>query len=403
VAVDSGNNVIVAGYTGGDYATIKYSSAGEQLWVNTYNGPWGMGDRVTALVVDGSDNVIVTGCSTSASTNLDYWQNDYLTIKYSSAGEQLWVNTYNGPGDAEDMPRAVAVDRSNNVIVTGYSFGSRYAPHNEDYLTIKYSSDGVPLWTNRYNGPGNSDDSAGALAVDGDNDVIVTGGSFNGTNSDQSVTIKYSSAGVPLWTNRCHGLVTGSGGASLAVDGSNNVIIGGGSDYCTTIKYSSTGVPLWTNLLDSGSWAYVVAVDRRNNVIVMEGGYATVAYSSAGLPLWTNRYSNMRWDDSYPGSPMAIDHSGNVILTGENAGDFVTVKYLCVPSPAVTGLQRTNGTFQMRVDNVLQPGTLVIEASTNLAAWTPVFTNTALADTLFYTDPQASNYRKRFYRAFQFP
>ena len=57
----------------------------------------------------------------------------------------------------------------------------------------------------------------------------------------------------------------------------------------------------------------------------------------------------------------------------------------------------------MRVDDVLQPGTLVIEASTNLAGWVPVFTNTTPTNVLFYTDPDASNYLRRFYRVFQFP
>ena len=66
----------------------------------------------------------------------------------------------------------MAVDGSNNVIVTGYSDGGGY---NYDYATIKYSSAGVPLWTNRYNGPGNGDDYGHAVAVDGSNNVIVTG------------------------------------------------------------------------------------------------------------------------------------------------------------------------------------------------------------------------------------
>ncbi len=79
------------------------------------------------------------------------------------------------------------------------------------------------------------------------------------------------------------------------------------------------------------------------------------------------------------------------------------MKYICVLEPVLTGLQLTSGTFQMRVDDVLQPGTLVIEASTNLAGWSPVFTNTAPSNVLFYTDPDAGNHLGRYYRAFQFP
>jgi hypothetical protein len=52
---------------------------------------------------------------------------------------------------------------------------------------------------------------------------------------------------------------------------------------------------------------------------------------------------------------------------------------------------------------MLQPGTLVIEASTNLASRSPVFTNITPTNVLFYTDPDASNAPPRFYRAFQFP
>ena len=53
----------------------------------------------------------------------------------------------------------------------------------------------------------------------------------------------------------------------------------------------------------------------------------------------------------------------------------------------------------MRVEDVLQPGTLVIEASTNLVGWAPVFTNTTPTNVLFYTDPDSSNHLWRFYRA----
>src|ERR1039458_2486006 len=85
---------------------------------------------------------------------------------------QAWVQRYNGPGNGDDCAKAVAVDGSNDVIMTVNSSGSG---SSYDYATIKYSSAGAPLWTNRYNGPGNDEDDAYAIAVDGANSVIVTG------------------------------------------------------------------------------------------------------------------------------------------------------------------------------------------------------------------------------------
>ncbi len=426
VAVDSNNDVIVTGASDGgessaDYATIKYSSAGVPLWTNHYNGPANTADQPSAVAVDGSNDVIVTGWSGSGSIP------NYATIKYSSAGVPLWTNLYSGPRH-NDSANAVAVDGSNNVIVTGYSVGS---VGFVEYATIKYSSAGVPLWTNRYSGPGHSD-SASAVAVDRSDNVIVTGSSYGSGNQADYATIQYSSAGVALWTNRYNGLGNSTDfPTALAVDRSGNVIVTGPSigtnvsgndEVYATIKYSNAGVPLWTNLysgpgipLNYRDWATAVAVDVSNNVIVTGYSmgsasgydYATIKYSSAGVALWTNRYNgSANGGDS--ATAMAVDRSGNVIVTGYSTGsgsgnDYATVKYICVPSPVLTGLQPTNGTFQLRVDDVLRPGTLVLEASTNLAGWAPLFTNTTPTNVLFYTDPKASNYLRRFYRAFQFP
>ena len=92
----------------------------------------------------------------------------------AETGVPLWTNFYNGPGNGTDYAKALAVDGNNDVIVTGMSTGSG---SSYDYATIKYSSAGTPLWTNRYNGPGNGEDDAYAVGVDGNNNVIVTGAS----------------------------------------------------------------------------------------------------------------------------------------------------------------------------------------------------------------------------------
>ena len=91
---------------------------------------------------------------------------------FAQPGTAVWTNRYNGPGNYDDYGNSIAVDGSGNVFVTGGSYGSDILG---DYATIKYSSAGVPLWTNRYDGPGNGDDSASAVAVDSSGNVFVTG------------------------------------------------------------------------------------------------------------------------------------------------------------------------------------------------------------------------------------
>ena len=427
VAVDGSNNVIVTGYSsvnGGGYyyATIKYSSAGVPLWTNLYNGP-GIGvNQAYAVAVDSSNNVIVTGYSSGGASFYDY-----ATIKYSSAGVPLWTNRYNGPANSDDLAHAVAVDGSNNVIVTGASTGNPIT-YSFDYATIKYSSAGLPLWTNRYKGPGNANDQARAVAVDASNDVIVTGYSTGSGNGYDYATIKYSGAGVPLWTNRYNGPGNGNDEAlAIASDGGNNVLVtgysdGGASSFdYATLKYSSAGLPLWTNRYNGpgngADQANAVAVDSSNNVIVTgysfgsgsTNDYATIKYSSAGTLLWISRFNGSGNPDDLARA-LAVDQSGNVIVTGYSTGsggdyDFATVKYTCVPSPVLGSPKMIDGVFQMRVDGVLQPGTLVIQASTNLSTtnWASIFTNTTPTNVLFYSDPKTGKYPGRSYRVFQFP
>ena len=48
---------------------------------------------------------------------------DYVTIKYNAQGNQLWLSTYNGPGNYFDIPYGLTVDSDGNVYVTGESWG----------------------------------------------------------------------------------------------------------------------------------------------------------------------------------------------------------------------------------------------------------------------------------------
>ena len=336
VAVDGNSNVFVTGnlFSGG-CATIAYSGAGVLLWEHRDN------IAASAMAVDGNGNVLVTGQSGGG----------YGTIKYSGAGVSLWTNLYNGPGNS-DVPYALAVDGSGNVFVTGSSYGTT---GNPDYATIKYSAAGAALWTNRYNGPGNSIDGANAVAVDANGNVFVSGTSIGIGGYFEYATVAYSTAGVPLWTNRSN---AGSATA-LAVDSSGSVFATGYSsnDYAT-IKYSGAGVALWTNryargLSTGNDLAAALAVDGSGNVFIAGPEYGTdnshyhttIAYSSAGVPLWTNRfYMKTEWSaPNSTASSVVVDGFGNVFVTGSiwssvsvSPGHSVIIKYSSAIPPSLT-------------------------------------------------------------------
>src|SRR5262249_31869688 len=146
---------------------------GQQQWAARYNGPDNGDDGAEGIALDSSGNVYVTGSSVNASGFADY-----VTIKYDSAGQGQWARRYYGtPGNYPDEAYAIAVDGSGNAYVTGTSLF--YTDASYDYGTIKYNSAGQQQWVARYNGSGQRDDYATAIAVDDSGNVYVTGSSWS--------------------------------------------------------------------------------------------------------------------------------------------------------------------------------------------------------------------------------
>ena len=117
VRTDTAGNVYVTGYSDGqntatDYVTLKYDATGTLQWVARYDGPAHGRDEAADLAIDRWGNVVVTGKSDGGPTGFDY-----ATVKYSASGQELWVRRYDGLGDSVDYADAAAVDTSGNVYV----------------------------------------------------------------------------------------------------------------------------------------------------------------------------------------------------------------------------------------------------------------------------------------------
>ena len=304
VAVDAAGNVYVTGISdatasgpsGTDFATIKYDAAGNELWVARYDGPGQSGDDAYAIAVDDAGHVYVCGSSVGNGTN-----RDFATVKYDAQGNELWAARYDGPGNQEDAAYAIAVDGAGHVYVTGWSDGTGAGSTGLDYATLKYDAAGQLLWERRYDGPGSGQDRALALALDPAGGVCVTGSSLGAGSDDDYATLRYDAAGQLLWAARYDGPGNARDTAhALAVGADGGVHVTGYSDG------TGAGPSGWD--------------------------CATVKYDAAGNELWAARYdgTGADWDEGWA---VALDEAGNVHVAGGTVGagagwwDFLTLKY----------------------------------------------------------------------------
>ncbi len=327
IALDASGNVFVTGTTdsedwvsGGwdtdlghgyeetaDGFVVKLSSSGDHLW-STYIGGTADGvdggyDYGNAIAVDSQGNALVTGTTDSSgwiSGGADTSHNggnDAYVVKLSGSGSHLW-STYLG-GNIGDEGHGIAVDASDNVLVTGMTrssgwiSGDNYNGNyngNYDAFVSKLSSSGSHLWST-YLG-GSEDDFGNDIAADADGNILVAGDtrssgwilggwdtSLSG-NKDGFVQ-KLSSDGDPIWSTYLGGnnneLANG-----IAVDDSGNVVVTGttwsagwvpggwetsraGGGYVVTL--SESGDHAWSSYLEST--AEGVAVDDSGNGFVV--------------------------------------------------------------------------------------------------------------------------------------
>jgi len=317
VAIDSYSNVYITGTSG----TIKYDNNGIQLWI----GAWGGVDIAT----DNSGNICVTGSIWDTLTH-----NDYITVRYYPNGDTAWVRRYSGLpnqyGEAEDLATAIALDGSGNIYVTGYSNGLTV---NNQYTTIKYQSTGDTVWVRRYNGrEPHFSNQAYDIALDNFGNVFVTGTTENGGTWYDYGTIKYYPNGDSAWCKIYWGGCRYDQIAkALAVDKFGNVYVTGyeqesqdmGGHWCrqghgwdyVTIKYANSGTQAWLTLYNLGAsdFAYDVISDTFGNIYVT-GSSGTVKYDTDGQQLWTT---------AWPSRVVSVDGIRNVYVTGSGH----TIKY----------------------------------------------------------------------------
>ncbi|MFM2016666.1 MAG: hypothetical protein RL007_322 [Bacteroidota bacterium] len=184
---DNDGNIFVTGSvmgtsTGMDIRTLMLDTNLSIVWSATYSGA--LNDEGNALDLDAAGNVLVTGYTTSSTQG-----RNFITIKYDSAGSQLWATTFNGAMNGDDSATCIVVHPTdtNKIYVSGFS----YYNGTKDYWTVKYDGLGNQKWDIGFNHVEDEDDRATAIALDTLGNVIVTGQNKLIDGTFEFTTVKY--------------------------------------------------------------------------------------------------------------------------------------------------------------------------------------------------------------------
>ncbi len=272
------------------------------------------------IATDSQENVIVTG-----------WRYGSYIIakKYDPDGNMLWEQHFSIP-NLQAVATWVLVDPFDNIIITGYPQTRSSNPVESGLLTIKYDSSGNLLWSDTYSG-------TWALAIrgisDADGNIYVAGRGWFGTYD--FVTIKYAPDGTRLWVDtfdQNSGFHTPN---SMDLDSQGNLIINGAgnSGGFITVLYNSQGIRQWV----------IEGTGNRTGWVRLSGDgffYLTGSYYSpqTGNDIWLLKYDlsgNLVWERNYDfgvttesGTSLVLDSQGNIIVTGIQSvpSNWITIK-----------------------------------------------------------------------------
>jgi hypothetical protein len=319
IAVDSSGNAYVVGRTANGPTILKLNATGNALIYSATLG-W---NELTGVRVDSSGNAYVVGSVNNGVAGVDV-----AVGKVEPAGT-YFVYALAFGGTQTDRGAGIAIDRSGNAYVVGTTNSTNYPVASasqttlrgpEDAFITKLNATGTGILFSTYLG-GTWYDAGAAIALDGSNNVYVTGhtvannGVLNfpvtsgtiqmspGGGLTDAFAAKFSSTGARVWAT---------------------YVGGGGADYGTSIAASSTGVPYvtgYTNSVDfrTTNLAYQRFAPPGTNAFVAQLSTTANAYS----------YSTYLGGNSTDvGSSIGLDSSNNVYLSGNtNSADFPTHVY----------------------------------------------------------------------------
>ena len=390
VTVDKDGNVIITGafqgtvdFGGGnltsagdvDIFIAKFSATGAHLWSQRYGGT--QGQVSTAIATDAVGNVYVTGSflgpldfGGTPFNNTALFQDIFLA-KLDTNGAHVWSKSFVGGINQEETARGLAISPAGNVAIVGdyqgsvptgsvdFGGGELPVPEGIDLFVAEFDTTGAHVRSKSFGDVG--DQFGHGIAYDAQGNVLVTGDAqgtvdFGGgpkmAQGDPSAFVAKLSAGGEHVYSFSFGdgassgvsiTATSDGGAVVTGDFQGSIDFGGGSlespsnDDVFVARLDAQGGHVWSHRFgdELAQHARGVAVDGSGNVLLTgyNGGTMTFgetvlpkavvfdAYAakldSEGCSIWAKSFGGAAYQS---GDGVAVDGSGNVFVTGKFTG-----------------------------------------------------------------------------------
>ncbi len=344
----SGGSVFAAGYVYSydedkNFCTVKYDASGNVVWQKYFNGPDSDTDEPVAIEGDGAGNVYVAGRSKNADNNYDMF-----LIKYNSNGDTLWTENFDFGLLGDEEVKDMVVSSTGDVYLTGLVDNDVTAATSNDFLTVKISSSGTFLWMAQFNGSANGDDRAYSITLDNNENAIVVGRTWNGSDYDMQ-TVKYDAANG---SETLLGSYTSNLGddvpEKVLLDNNGNIIVAATSDRDVTastdrdflvVKYSNSGTQLWAQtyngagtgdddlkdmVIDPTGNIYVTGQSDMDSTSTDNLDYTTIKFDATGTQEWVVHYNGgVSADDA--SEAITLLNNGNICVTGQSAENYMGV------------------------------------------------------------------------------
>ncbi len=263
------------------------------------------GDYGFSTAVDKSGNIYASGWTDGdvdgdgSGTNLGSY--DVFVVKFDSAGSIQWIKQFGTESSETVGYSSLALDNSGNIYVTGYTLGdidgdgSGTNLGSSDVFIVKLNSTGEIKLAKQFGSAGA--DFQASLAVDGTGNIYIGGyteGNIEGTNAgyDDAFVAKLNASGEVQWVKQL-GTTRLDRAEALGVDSSGNVYAAG-----FTIG-DIDGDGAGTNLGNKDAFI--------------------VKYDASGELKWIKQFGTDTVDENIS---LAIDKNDKVYVTGTTQGDI---------------------------------------------------------------------------------